>query len=93
MFGTTTLLTVGHALTRAQDEGLLVMVCVGNEWISGRVVNTDGHGVAILEPNGDMCVFRPEAISGVRVPYRSPEARPASAPRVPLERPEYAAQG
>jgi hypothetical protein len=75
MFGSTTLLTVGHALDRAMDEGLPVRLHVGGEWISGRVVSHDGHGVAILEGNGDMCVFRPEAITGVRIPHRGPEAR------------------
>lgn len=75
MFGTTMLLTVGHALDRALDEGTPVRLNVGGEWITGRVINHDGGGVAVLESNGDMCVFRPEAISGVRIPHRGGEAR------------------
>ena len=79
MFGSTTLLTVGHALDRAKDEGLTVRVNVGGEWVSGRILNSDGHGVAILESNGDLCVVRQEAVSAVRMPSRE------SAPHVPSQ--------
>ncbi len=92
MFGTTMLLTVGHALERAKDEGMPVRLNVGGEWITGRVINNDGHGVAVLEANGDMCVFRPDAICGVRIPFRSTDARPAPAASVPVLEPDYAAQ-
>ena len=68
MFGSSMLLTVGAALDRAKEDGTHVQVSVSGEWISGRVVNTDGHGVAFLESSGDICVFRPEAIAGVRMP-------------------------
>jgi hypothetical protein len=65
------LLTVGHALDRAKDEGMVVRMHVGGEWIAGRIVNSDGHGVAVLEGNGDLCVVRQEAISCVRLPGRA----------------------
>jgi len=81
MFGSTSLLTVGHALDRAMDDGLTVRLQVGGEWITGRVVSNDGHGVGVLENNGDMCVFRPEAINGVRLPHRATAARPAPSTR------------
>ena len=68
MFGSSMMLTVGAALDRAQADGLLVQVSVSGEWITGRVINNDGHGVAFLEATGDVCVFRPEAIAGVRMP-------------------------
>jgi hypothetical protein len=77
-------MTVGAALDRAQVEGLPVRLNVGGEWITGRVVNHDGHGVALLETNGDMCVLRPEAINGVRIPSREADARPAYQ-RQPIE--------
>jgi hypothetical protein len=79
MFGSTTLLTVGHALDRAKDEGMDVRVNVGGEWVTGRIINSDGHGVAILESNGDLCVVRQEAISAVRMPGR------ASGPQLPSQ--------
>jgi hypothetical protein len=71
VFGTTMLLTVGHALDRAKDEGLVVRMHVGGEWVTGRILNNDGHGVAVLETNGDVCVVRQDAITCVRLPSRT----------------------
>jgi hypothetical protein len=68
MYGSSMLLTVGHALDRAKDEGMVVRVNVGGEWVTGRIINSDGHGVAILESGGDLCVVRQEAVSAVRMP-------------------------
>lgn len=79
MFGSTMLLTVGHALDRAKDQGMPVRINVAGEWISGRVVNNDGHGVALMEDNGDVCVVRQDAITCVRLPARS------NGPRVPVQ--------
>jgi hypothetical protein len=62
------LLTIGAALNRAKDDGLVVRLHVGGEWIAGQIVNNDGHGVAVLENNGDLCVVRQESISCVRMP-------------------------
>ena len=84
MFGSSSMLTVGAALDRAQTDGLLVQVSVSGEWLSGRVVNNDQHGVAFLEATGDVCVFRPDAIAGVRMPYPDCENRPTS-DRSPIE--------
>jgi hypothetical protein len=87
MFGSTMLLTVGHALDRAKDESLVVRVNVGGEWVTGRIINSDGHGVAILESSGDLCVVRQDAVTAVRMPSH------ASGARVPSQGTEYAAQG
>jgi hypothetical protein len=87
MFGSSMLMTVGHALDRAKDEGLVVRVNAGGEWISGRIVNSDGHGVALLESNGDLCVLRSDSITGVRMP-QSPASRPARADRTDAWVPE-----
>ena len=73
------LLTVGHALDRAKDEGSLVRMFIGGEWITGQVMNNDGHGVAVLEPNGDLCVVRQESITCVRLPGKPSE------PHVPTQ--------
>jgi hypothetical protein len=83
MFGSTMLLTVGHALDRAKEDGMVVRVNVGGEWVTGRIINSDGHGVAILESSGDMCVVRQEAVSAVRLPSRE------SAPHVPSQDREF----
>jgi hypothetical protein len=94
MFGSTMLLTVGHALDRAKDENMVVRVNVLGEWVTGRIINSDGHGVAILESSGDLCVVRQEAVSAVRMPSH------ASGPHVPSQNtefvthaPEFAAHG
>jgi hypothetical protein len=79
MFGTTMLLTVGHALDRAMEDGLVVRLNAGGEWITGTVLNHDGHGVAMLESNGGLCVLRQEAITCVRLPFTE------SGPRVPQQ--------
>ena len=70
MFGSTTLLTVGHALDRAKEEGMAVRLNIGGEWVTGRILNNDGHGVAILESSGDLCVVRQEAVSASGCPRR-----------------------
>jgi hypothetical protein len=69
------LLTVGAAIDRAKDEGMEIRINIGGEWVTGRVMNSDGHGVAILEANGDMCVVRRDAITCVRLSSRTTESR------------------
>ena len=85
MFGTTMLLTVGHALDRAKEEGMVVRLNIAGDWVTGRILNNDGHGVAILESNGDLCVVRQEAVTAVRMPSRD------SGPRVPSQNTEFVA--
>ena len=69
MQGSSTLLTVGHAIDRAKDQGVTVRMNVGGEWVTGVIVSSDGHGVAMLEPSGELCVARHDAIICVRLPY------------------------
>jgi hypothetical protein len=85
MFGTTMLLTVGHALDRAKDEGMVVKVNIAGDWVTGRIINCDGHGVAILESTGDLCVVRQDAVTAVRMPGHD------SAPHVPSQNSEFVA--
>ena len=84
MFGSTMLLTVGAALDRAKEEAMVVRLNVGGEWVTGRIINNDGHGVAVLESSGDLCVVRQEAVQAVRMPSIE------TGPRVPSQG-EYAA--
>jgi hypothetical protein len=79
------LLTVGHALDRAKDEGMVVRVNVTGDWVTGRIINSDGHGVAILESGGDLCVVRQEAVIAVRMPGME------SGPHVPTQNTEFVA--
>ncbi len=90
MFGSSQLLTVGHALDRAREENMVVRVNILGEWVTGRIVKSDGHGVAILEDNGDMCVVKQEAISCVRLPANATAGRsqPAARPAPPKQHPK-----
>jgi hypothetical protein len=74
VFGSTMLLTIGQALDRAQEDNLTVRLHIGGDWVTGKVINSDGHGVAVLEPNGDVCVVRQDTVSCVRLPARVSEA-------------------
>ena len=68
MHGSSMLLTVGHAIDRAKDQGMTVRMNVGGEWVAGVIVSSDGHGVAMLEASGELCVARHDAIICVRLP-------------------------
>jgi hypothetical protein len=67
MFGTTMMLTVGTALDRAQGEGRTVRVAVAGEWITGKVVATDGQGVVLAEESGEVTVVRADSVTAVRI--------------------------
>ena len=68
MFGSTMVLSVGQALDRAREDAVVVKIHVGGEWLTGRVVASDGHGVALEETDGAVVVVRTEAVLGVRLP-------------------------
>lgn len=87
MFGSTMLLTIGHALDRAQDEGMAVRLNIGGEWVTGRILNSDGHGVAVLEGNGDVCVVRQDAIMCVRLAARAAGTHVPSQPSGAVDQP------
>jgi hypothetical protein len=61
---TSTIFTVGTLLSRAQDAGVPVRVLVEGNWIGGTPVDSDGHGVVIDSPAGQVLV-RMGAISAV----------------------------
>ena len=73
MYGSSTLLTVGHAIDRAKEQGMTVRMNVAGEWVTGIIVSSDGHGVAMLEPSGELCVARHDAIICVRLPSGADE--------------------
>ncbi len=81
VFGSTMLMTVGHALDRAKEDGLVVRMHIGGDWVTGRILNSDGHGVAVMETNGDLCVVRQDAINCVRLPAHA--AQQAHVPAQP----------
>ena len=64
--------TIGTALDRAGDLGLVVEVLVESNWVSGRVVANDGLGVVLDRDSEEHCVVRLERISAVRVASQAP---------------------
>ena len=64
--------TIGTALERARENGLMVQVLVEGHWLDGLVVASDGHGVVLENGGDDHCVVRLERVSAVRVGARAP---------------------
>jgi hypothetical protein len=62
-----TILTVGTALRRAQDGGVQVHALVGGMWMSGDVLGVDGEGAVLQTSDGDTIVLRIQAVTAVRV--------------------------
>ena len=62
-----TIYTIGTALTRAQDSGVPVEVLVDGHWIQGDVSAVDGHGVVLHTSDGALAMLRVEKIDVVLV--------------------------
>jgi hypothetical protein len=82
-----TVYTIGTALSRAQDNGLPVDVLAEGQWLSGRVMALDGHGLVLTTEEGGYAVIRLASVSAVRVIDQA-TARPAPASGVPAEAPQ-----
>ena len=67
-----TLYTIGTALSRARDHGVVVRVLVAGHWIEGLVSDVDGHGVVLTGSGTDHHVVRVGDISAVRVHAEEP---------------------
>jgi hypothetical protein len=59
--------SMGTALSRAKEHDLPVAVLVANEWLRGRVLAIDGHGLLLETDSSEHCVVRLEAVSAARV--------------------------
>ena len=62
-----TVLTIGTALNRAEQAGAQVSALVQGQWISGRVLGIDGHGVVLANGDGESAVLRLEHVAVVRI--------------------------
>lgn len=62
-----TIYTVGTALRLAQQSDASVDILVEGQWISGRVLSIDGHGVVLASHSREHAVVKIEAISAVKV--------------------------
>ncbi len=65
--GDSTIYTVGTALRLAQQSDAAVDILVEGQWLAGRVLSVDGHGVVLASDNREHAVVRIEAISAVKV--------------------------
>ena len=79
MFSDSVLYTIGTALGRAHDNGVDVEVLVEGQWIAGRVVAVDGHGVVLAAPpapevgTGEHSVVKMTCIAAVRLFGAAPD--------------------
>jgi hypothetical protein len=80
-----TLYTIGTALGRARDHGVVVRVLVAGHWIEGLVSDVDGHGVVLTGSGTDHHVVRIGDISAVRVHAQEPLADSEPTPWAPSE--------
>ncbi len=62
-----TVLTIGTALSRAEQAGAQVSALVQGQWITGRVLGIDGHGVVLTNSDGESAVLRLEHVAVVRI--------------------------
>ena len=62
-----TVLTIGTALSRAEQAGASVSALVQGQWIAGRVLGIDGHGVVLANEDGESAVLRLEQVAVVRI--------------------------
>lgn len=67
--------TIGTALERAREAGSTVEVLVGQHWLQGLVVASDGIGVVLDHDGEEHCVVRLECIAAVRVGAQAPMPR------------------
>ena len=69
-----TLYTIGTALGRAREHGVVVRVLVSGHWIEGLVSDVDSHGVVLAGSGTEHHVVRIEDVSAVRVQMEDPLA-------------------
>jgi len=60
-----TMLSVGTLLRRAEDSGVEVSVQVAGSWLRGRVIGCDGLG-AVLDDGDEQALVRLDAVTAVR---------------------------
>ncbi|KRF36718.1 hypothetical protein [Nocardioides sp. Soil805] len=64
---TSTIYTIGTALTRAQGSDVTVDVLVTGQWLHGHVSAVDGHGLVLHGDDDVLSVLRMDSISAVQV--------------------------
>ncbi|KRF07844.1 hypothetical protein ASG88_03315 [Nocardioides sp. Soil777] len=64
---TSTIYTIGTALTRAQGSDVSVDVLVAGSWLHGHVSAVDGHGLVLHGDDDVLSILRMDSISAVQV--------------------------
>ena len=60
-------LTIGSALTRAQQDEIEVAVLVQGEWFHGQVQGLDGHGLVLDDGQGHDLIVRLDHVAVLRI--------------------------
>jgi hypothetical protein len=60
-----TMLSVGTLLRRAEETGTEVRVLVQGTWLSGRVIGNDGMGAVLDDGEGQQALVRLESVAAV----------------------------
>jgi sRNA-binding regulator protein Hfq len=68
--------SMGTALNRARDHEVGVEVLVAGQWLAGRVVDVDGHGVMLETDDFEHAVIRMDSVEAVRVHAPAPDSAP-----------------
>ena len=74
-----TMLSVGTLLRRAEDTGAEVSVLVTGSWLEGRVIGYDGLG-AVLDDDDGQTLVRLDAVTAVEAGRGPIEAGPVTVP-------------
>lgn len=72
-----TMLSVGTLLRRAEDTGAVVRVLVQGTWLDGRVLGCDGLGAVLDDSNGHQSLVRLDSVVAVtfsRAQMEDPDA-------------------
>ena len=86
---TSVILTIGSALTRAQQDGTEVAVLVQGQWFRGHVNGLDGHGLAIDDGQGHDLLVRLDHVAVLQVDQEQDvwaDEDPAAHPDIPRPR-------
>ena len=85
------ILTMGSALTRAEQDGAEVAVLVQGEWFRGQVRGLDGHGLAMDDGQGHDLLVRLEHVAVLQIDQEkdtwASEVADDAAVDIPLPRP------
>jgi hypothetical protein len=81
------ILTMGSALTRAEQDGDEVAVLVQGKWFRGHVQGLDGHGLRLDDGQGHDLLVRLEHVAVLQIDQERIENRPTEPEGLDIPRP------